>query len=132
MCSIDTMAEPSFANWTSLFSKHPPAPANRRKFPEADIGEILSTSSAHVLSAIKSFPPGSSSGPDCLRPQHLKDMSERQVGGTLIVSLTNFVNLILSGGAPDWVRQFVFGASLLAFNKKDGGLRPIAVGMTLR
>jgi hypothetical protein len=31
-----------------------------------------------------------------------------------------------------WVRPFFFGATLLAFNKKDGGLRPIAVGATLR
>ena len=33
---------------------------------------------------------------------------------------------------PVIVRPFFFGAALFAFNKKDGGLRPIAVGLTLR
>ena len=30
------------------------------------------------------------------------------------------------------VRPFFFGASVIALNKKDGGVRPIAVGCTLR
>src|SRR4029077_1049838 len=60
------------------------------------------------------------------------DMTERQVGGALIVSFMNFVNLVLAGGVPVRVRPHFFGASLLAFNKKDGGLRPIAVGLTFR
>ena len=84
------------------------------------------------MGAIKSFPPGSSGGPDGLRPQHLKDLTEKQVGGTLLASLTNLTNFILAGKTPEWVRPYFFGASLLAFAKKDGGVRPIAVGVTLR
>ena len=89
-------------------------------------------STDQVLNAIKTFPQGSSGGQDGLRPQHLKDITERQVGGTLIVALTNLVNFILAGKAPVWLRPYFFGASLFAFAKKDGGLRPIAVGLTLR
>ena len=59
-------------------------------------------------------------------------MTDKQVGGTLIDSLTTFVNLVLAGKTPESVRPVFFGASLLAFNKKDGGVRPIAVGHTLR
>ena len=91
---------------------------------------LVSTDQA--LNAIKTFPQGSSGGQDGLCPQHLKDMTERQVGGTLIVALTNLVNFILAGKAPVWLRPYFFGASLIAFGKKDGGLRPIAVGLTLR
>ena len=65
-------------------------------------------------------------------PQHLKDLTEKQVGGSLLASLTNFTNFVLAGKVPEWVRPHFFGASLLAFAKKDGGVRPIAVGVTLR
>ena len=42
------------------------------------------------------------------------------------------MNLVLAGKTPEWARAFFFGASLFAFNKNDGGIRPIAVGLTLR
>ena len=83
------------------------------------------------MKAIKSFIPGSAGGPDGLRPQHLADMVGPQ-GGTLLDALTELMSLVLSGGVPDEVRPFFFGASLFAFAKKDGGVRPIAVGLTLR
>jgi hypothetical protein len=53
-------------------------------------------------------------------------------GGSLLGTLTDFINLVLHGGVPDDVRPSFFGASLHAFQKKDGGVRPIAVGLTLR
>ena len=42
------------------------------------------------------------------------------------------MNLVLLGGVPVWVRPFFFGATLLAFSKKAGDVRPIAVGGCLR
>ena len=42
------------------------------------------------------------------------------------------MSLVLSGGVPNVVKPFFFGASLFAFSKKDGRVRPIAVGLTLR
>jgi hypothetical protein len=42
------------------------------------------------------------------------------------------MSLVLSGGVPEQVRPFFFGATLYAFAKKDGGVRPIAVGLSLR
>jgi len=47
--------------------------------------------------------------------------------------LTNFVNLILdTTKVPTAVQPIFFGARLIPLKKKDGGLRPIAVGNTLR
>ena len=121
LCSSDVVAEPSPATRQLLLPKHPPAPADRRAPAPDDLTAPLLASVDQVRGAIKSFPSGSSGGPDGLRPQHLKDMTEKQVGGSLLASLTNFVNLILAGKVPVWVRPHLFGASLLAFAKKDGG-----------
>ena len=46
--------------------------------------------------------------------------------------LTEFVNLVPSGYLPPRIRPVFFGANLIALGKKGGGIRPIAVGNTLR
>ena len=50
----------------------------------------------------------------------------------LLTALTDFCSLVLRGDVPQEVRPFFFGASLVALRKKSGGVRPIAVGCTLR
>ena len=50
----------------------------------------------------------------------------------MISRLTDFANVCLSGNVPPSIRPIFCGASLCALNKKDGGIRPIAVGSTLR
>ena len=88
-----------------------------------------------VATAIRSFPNGSAGGPDGLSPQHLKDMigASAQGGGpALLRALTSLIDVILQGKTPRAVRPFFFGASLVAFEKRDGGVRPIAVGCTIR
>ena len=89
---------------------------------------------ADVIRAVKSFPNGSAGGPDRLRPQHLKDMLQcsRGEGSPFVSTLAAFCSLVLGGGLPEAVRPFFFGASLVALEKKSGGVRPIAVGCTLR
>ena len=47
-------------------------------------------------------------------------------------AVTEFNNLCLRGRVPVEIQPVFCGASLLALKKKDGGLRPIAVGNTLR
>ena len=49
-----------------------------------------------------------------------------------MASLTKFTNLLLSGEVPEFARQVFYGARLCALGKKDGGVRPIAVGNVLR
>ena len=53
-------------------------------------------------------------------------------GRSLISALARFVTLVLGGKTPTSIRPMFFGASLTALAKKDGGVRPIAVGCTLR
>ena len=53
-------------------------------------------------------------------------------GVQLIQALTSFCNFVLAGKVPKEIRPLFFGASLLALKKKDGGIRPIAIGSTLR
>ena len=47
-------------------------------------------------------------------------------------ALVAFSSLILEGHTPPSVRNFFFGAHLIALGKRDGGVRPTAVGSTLR
>ena len=91
----------------------------------------LKVSPSDIVVAIKSFPAGSSCGLDGLKPQHLKDMtgqSSGDVGQRLLSKLSEFTNLCLSGDIPDIICPVFFGATLCALSKKNGGIRPIAVG----
>ena len=47
-------------------------------------------------------------------------------------ALTYFINRILQGNAPLSVRPILFGATLIALHKKEGGIRPIAISLILR
>jgi len=42
------------------------------------------------------------------------------------------VNLVIAGHCPTDVAPVFIGGRLLALNKKTGGIRPIAIGLTLR
>ena len=50
----------------------------------------------------------------------------------MILSLTSLVNTFLNGQISDFARILFFSANLTALRKKDGGIRPIAVGNILR
>jgi len=82
---------------------------------------------------VLSFPAGSAGGHYGVRPQHLLELVECPVAGVQLLSaLTAFVNCLLRGQCPMAVRPVLLGASLITLEKKCGGLRPIAVGYTLR
>jgi len=88
-----------------------------------------------VTTALTRTPAGSAPGPDGFRPFILKKLTgsaavpNRQ---TLELALVNFRNLVLTGSVPSAIRHLVFVANLIAFRKKDGGVRPIAIGLALR
>ena len=86
------------------------------------------------MCAVRFFPNGSAGGPDRLHPQHLKYMLQCSRGAVspFVTTLAAFCSLVLGGGVPEALRPFAFGASLVALEKKSGGVRPIAVGCTLR
>lgn len=88
-----------------------------------------------VERAILSFPAGSSGGPDRISPQIMKDLMTNGNGNSatkLLRSLVKLINLVASGGVPEVFRPYFFAANLTALLKKDGGIRPIAVGNTFR
>ena len=90
---------------------------------------------AEVKAGISSFSNGSAGGIDGLRAIHLKDLTAESIGVSgvrLIDALARLCDIILSGIVPSAVRPVLFGGRLTALRKKCGGIRPIAVGSTLR
>ena len=68
-----------------------------------------------------------------LKPGHLKQMiGAAEAGNRLLESLTKLIGLVLERKIPEDIQPIFFGANLCALSKKDGGIRPIAVGSTLR
>ena len=135
LSSEDTVAPPSEEVLVALQSKHPPAPTDE------DLGDYelatteLSATESDVEAALLSFSPSSSAGLDGIRPMHLRQLTNRRVaeaGRRLLTALTALVNSAISGSIPDRVRETFFSARLVALKKKDGGLRPIAIGSTYR
>ena len=67
-----------------------------------------------------------------MTPQHLKDLVADNTNSKLLEAVTSLVNLMLAGGLDQEVNEIIYGGRLIALKKKDGGLRPIAIGYTLR
>ena len=133
-CSEDTIADRNDFTFEALKQKHPPPHPNTSIPPLPDVPSTITVLEEEIVIAVRSFPNGSAGGPDGLKPQHLKDMLRPTAndGRTLISALAQFVALVLQGKTPLSIRPFFFGASLTALTKKEGGVRPIAVGCTLR
>ena len=135
-CSEDAIAEPSSETLQALKAKHPLPP------PDSDIPSLEHTSplaftvdTQVIMKVISSFPKGSSGGFDGLLPQHLKDLTSPSAGdggASLLTALVGLTTLILEGRTPTSICPLFFGANLTALTKKSGGIRPIAVGCTLR
>jgi len=129
------LAPDNDVTYKELCLKHPsrnPAAGPLPTSASSQLG-ILEVTEAEVLKAVRSFPAGSAGGPDGLRPQHILHLISCPVQGReTLTALTGFINLLLKGKCHPAVRPILFGAKLLALQKKSGGLRPIAVGYTWR
>jgi hypothetical protein len=94
-------------------------------------GDIsLIVNEQNVREAINSFPTGSSPGLDGMRPEYLKDiisLSASEPGQQALRALTKLCNFLLSGQLPSEICRLLYGPSLCALHKKDGGIRPIAI-----
>ncbi len=132
LLSEDKIILPSNDTLQVLAQKHPPCPPDRRRILPVQSIPPLRASESDISEALKHFPPGSAGGPDGLKPQHLREMADGPSGHNFIACLTLFVNMILSGNSPAVIRSYLFGGTLLGFQKKDGGVRPIAIGYTIR
>ena len=118
-----------------LQEKHPPPdPHSEFPLPHTQSPPPVMTTT-DVAQAVLSFPTGSAGGPDGLKPQHLTDLVTHSLSkgpDGFLVSLTEFINLVIQGKVPLCARPFFFGATLTGLSKKDGGVRPIAVGCVMR
>ena len=85
-----------------------------------------------VERAIRSFHKLSGGGPSALRPLHLQEALTPDCRDEVLQHLTSLVTLLACGEAPPEIAPCLAGASLMALPKKDNGVRPVAVGDTLR
>jgi len=131
--SEDVPAAPSEESVAKLREKHPSSSGKLDTLPASSQMQCLSVDESEVRRAILSFPAGSAGGPDGKRPQHIRHLLNcREACSEFLTALTAVVNLVLTGRCPPDVAPIFFGGRLIAFNKKSGGIRPIAIGFTLR
>ena len=85
--------------------------------------------------AIRDFPPASAAGPSGLRPQHLQDaIKTAEHGATqrLLIALDRLALQCESGHIHDRIAEWLCASRLVPLKKKGDGVRPIAIGDTLR
>lgn len=85
-----------------------------------------------VEKAIRSFHRLSGAGPSGLKPLHLQHSLEGELRDEALQHITSLVQLLASGQAPRSLAPYLAGAGLAALPKKDGSIRPVAVGDTWR
>ena len=118
-----------------LRQKHPTGPTISAPSDPVPQTVQLVASEQDVSNAIQSFNRSSSSGPDGLRPGHLRDLIGHdacEAGPRLLLAITSLVNRLLAGSISDIGRNLLLTSTLLPFKKKDGGIRPIAIGHVFR
>ena len=135
--SKETVLSPSNETKMKLQEKHPPKHPLSTNLPLPTEGNPnFKVSKEKLVKAICSFRKGSAGGPDGQRPQHLIDMTGEVLGQDserLLDSLLTLLNeIIFPGKIPPTICPIFFGANLMALAKPDGGVRPIAMGMTIR
>jgi len=118
-----------------LSNLHPSVNEFKYKSIPSDLhnNQPLSFPPQMIEKAIKSFPNGSSAGPDGFRVEWLKDLlRKKNINMDFRVSLDKLFGLLTSGKGPSFVAPFFTSARLIPLKKKDDGVRPIAIGGVLR
>ena len=64
--------------------------------------------------ALRTFPLGSSGGPEGITPQHLRDLLCCATEDNLRTSLIDLVNILSAGDLPTEVNEIIFGGRLMA------------------
>ena len=127
------MAEKSRATVKLLRDKHPAPSLPPGLLPTTD-SDPLTLYGPDVYKAALKFKKGTAAGPSGLRPEHLRVVLQspaiRREGASN--TLTKLLNRMVAGMIPLEVAPYVCGAHLHASKKRDGGIRPIAVGDLLQ
>ena len=136
LASAEGLAPQDGDTLRALKEKHPSAPENL-SLPDPPDGSVVPAvaSEEDVRKGILSFHAGASGGPDGLCPCHLRSLvahGSAEARSRLLFALTDLVNVMLRGEVPQFAVPVLYGANECAIRKKDGGIRPIAVGSTFR
>ncbi|KAF2896322.1 hypothetical protein ILUMI_09853 [Ignelater luminosus] len=136
LSSSDTLAPRDESTFQKLQTKHT-GPSRNLNFLGVPFNDTdsLAVTEKEDMNAILSFPNGSALGIDRMRPQHLKDMLSNftaNTGKRLLASITRLCHLMWRVKVNHAITDILYGASLCTLSKKDGGIRPIAVGSTFR
>ena len=118
----------------AMLHLHPQGP---RVIPSADEPDepAMTFDREHVLKCIKSFKSGSAPGPSGLRAEHIKVAVKkvpRNRADKALDAVTKLVCVLGAGHLPEEAAPYFAGARLFGGKKKDGGIRPIAVGNITR
>ena len=100
LCSEEAPALADQNTIQALRNKHPGPAPNRRSLidPSGNTRFTpLQVSSDDVKRTLRTFPLGSSGGPDGLTPQHITDLLAGDTDGRFLNSLTELINLLLAG-----------------------------------
>ena len=124
---------PSQATFEQLSAHHPQsAMPDVSRLGPARPAAVPELSSEAVIGALKTFPRASAPGPSGLRADHIKETLATAHGDEVTAHLVGLCQLLAKGEAPAVVAPYLGGARLHALPKKNGGVRPIAVGETIR
>ena len=122
------------AAFDEMSSKHPTSPntLDMARLGAPNMGLVPQVDADATLKSVKSFNKHSGAGPSGMRPFHLKQALTPVHADQVAEHLTSTITLLIRGQAHADVSPWLCGALLMALPKKDGGLRPIAVGEVLR
>ena len=113
----------------ALRQLHPSASPPTVSVTDAPVGDDFSVD--EVLDALKTFAPGSTGGFSGLMASHLSgDHGPEHL--QLLQSIANLCSAFSWGRLPQEANSLLASARLIPIGKKDGGVRPIAVGEVFR
>lgn len=123
---------PNATRLAEMRAKHPEAQRGSGVDPGAPVPPTWEFDAKDVVEQLRGFTKGTAAGPSALSVQHLLDTLNQANGEALSGSLAALVNIIARGDAPRVVASHLAGGKLVALPKPPAGLRPVAVGESLR
>ena len=133
--------EPTESIQSKLVDKHPqellddeergPPPT----VTQAHRDRVEAIDTSEINEAVRRFAQASAGGGSALSPTHLKELlrvPEAQDENGLCAALAGLATRLARGQAPRDIIPWLTGAPLTPLRKRDGGVRPIAVGETIR
>lgn len=129
----DGLADATDETLAELLRVHPQVPQPQK--PVGPLQAPLKVRGDTVARCVRSFPAGTAPGPSALRATHLKEALECPAPASsdkVLLALTQLIQILADGFLPVDVAPHFCGANLFACKKKNGGIRPIAVGEVLR